>query len=165
MMSSNNQDNSLSSFLVGMVIGLLTGGLLTLIYSPNSGSENRRKAREWADDTQSTLKDGADKVRDKAENLRDEMENPYGKARQFIDEKRYTLEQRWNNWQAKRESEKMSEAKDREASKDWSESETSEAKDHKASKNSSESETSEAIEGAAVVASSDSSDEKKSENS
>jgi gas vesicle protein len=122
-MSSNNQDNSLSNFLLGMVIGLLTGGILSLIYSPNSGEENRRKARAWADDTQSTIKDRACQVRDKAENLRDEMENPYGKARQFIDEKRYTLEQRWNNWQAKREADKLSEAKDREAAQEWDDSE------------------------------------------
>ena len=115
-MSSNNQDNSLTNFLLGMIIGLLTGGILSLIYSPNSGEENRRKAKAWADETSHS-------VREKAEALRDEVENPYGKARQFIDEKRYSLEQRWNNWQAKREADKMSEAKEREAAQDWDDAE------------------------------------------
>lgn len=114
-MSNQQSDNSLQNFLIGVIVGLLTGGILSLMYSPNSGSENRRLTRKWAEDTGSNIKD-------KATHLKEEVENPYSKARQFIDEKRYNLEQQWNKFQARKEASKMSEAKEREA-ESWDTSE------------------------------------------
>jgi gas vesicle protein len=104
---SKSQDNSLQNFLVGLLVGALTGALLSLLYSPNSGSENRRLAKKWVDDTSSDLKEGV-------EHLKEEVENPYSKARQYLDEKRYSLEKRWNKWQATQDAKKINEAKSRE---------------------------------------------------
>jgi gas vesicle protein len=107
---SKSHDNSLQNFLVGMVIGLLTGSLLSLLYSPNSGPKNRRIAKKWMDDTTEDLKEGID-------TLKDEVENPYSKARQFLEEKRYCLEQQWHKWQARQEAKKINDAKQKEESR------------------------------------------------
>jgi gas vesicle protein len=104
---SKSQDHSLQNFLAGLLVGALTGALLSLLYSPNSGTENRRLAKKWVDDTNEDLKEGV-------EHLKEEVENPYSKARQFLDEKRYSLEKRWNQWQARQEAKKINEAKSRE---------------------------------------------------
>ena len=104
---SKSQDHSLQNFLVGLVVGALTGALLSLLYSPNSGSENRRLAKKWADDTTEDLKEGV-------EQIKDEVENPYSKARQFLDEKRYGLEKRWQKWQSGQDAKKINDAKSRE---------------------------------------------------
>jgi gas vesicle protein len=106
--SHHHSDQSLSNFLFGMVIGLLTGGILSLMYSPSSGEENRRKAKQWADDT----KQWAD---DKKETLKEEIQNPYSKARQFVDEKRFTIEEQWNRWQNQKKAERTSVAKQKES--------------------------------------------------
>jgi gas vesicle protein len=107
-MRHSNNDSSLSNFLIGVVVGLLTGGVLSLMYSPNSGDENRRKAKEWAGEKKQWAED-------KTENLKEEIQNPYSKARQFIDEKRYTVEEQWKRWQNERQAVKASVAKDKEA--------------------------------------------------
>ena len=100
-MSSSSNDNSLQNFLLGVLFGLLTGGILSLLFSPNSGTENRRAAKKWADDTTETLKE--------------EMENPYSKLRQFVDEQKYMVEEKWNAWQKERKAARVSEAKKKEA--------------------------------------------------
>jgi gas vesicle protein len=107
-MRHSSHDSSLSNFLIGVVVGLLTGGVLSLMYSPNSGDENRRKAKEWADEKKQWAEE-------KKETLKEEIQNPYSKARQFIDEKRYTVEEQWKRWQNERQAVKASEAKDKEA--------------------------------------------------
>ena len=104
---SKSQDHSLQNFLAGLLVGALTGALLSLLYSPHSGTENRRLAKKWVDDTNEDLKEGV-------EHLKEEVENPYSKARQFLDEKRYSLEKRWNKWQASQDAKKINEAKSRE---------------------------------------------------
>ncbi len=118
---SKSHDNSLQNFLVGMVIGLLTGSLLSLLYSPNSGPKNRRIAKKWMDDTTEDLKEGID-------TLKDEVENPYSKARQFLEEKRYCLEQQWHKWQARQEAKKINEAKQKEE-EHWDDDEESSSTD------------------------------------
>ena len=104
----SNNGSPLSNFLIGIIVGLLTGGIISLLYSPNSGDENRRKAKEWADDKKQWAEN-------KTETLKEEIQNPYSKARQFIDEKRYTIEEQWKRWQNERQAVKTSEAKDKEA--------------------------------------------------
>ena len=118
---SKSHDNSLQNFLVGMVIGLLTGSLLSLLYSPNSGPKNRRIAKKWMDDTTEDLKEGID-------TLKDEVENPYSKARQFLEEKRYCLEQQWHKWQARQEAKKINEAKQKEEDR-WDDEDESTSSD------------------------------------
>lgn len=105
---SKSQDHSLQNFLVGLLVGVLTGGLLSLLYSPNSGSENRRLAKKWANDTTDDFKEGFETLKE------DVVENPYSRARQFLDEKRYTLEKKWQKWQNCQDAKKIHEAKHRE---------------------------------------------------
>jgi gas vesicle protein len=102
MMMSKNTDHSLQNFLVGLLVGLLSGGLLALLLSPNSGEENRKTAKRFVDEIPEVVKD--------------ELENPYSKTSEFIDRQRFKMESAWGNIRKSMDADRHAKAKQKEES-------------------------------------------------
>jgi gas vesicle protein len=100
MMMSKNADHSLQNFLVGLLVGLLSGGLLALLLSPNSGEENRKTAKRFVDEIPEVVKD--------------ELENPYSKTSEFIDRQRFKMESAWGNIRKAMDADRIAKAKQKE---------------------------------------------------
>lgn len=100
MMMSKNADHSLQNFLVGLLVGLLSGGLLALLLSPNSGEENRKTAKRFVDEIPDVVKD--------------ELENPYSKTSEFIDRQRFKMESAWGNIRKAMDADRIAKAKQKE---------------------------------------------------
>ncbi|MFM7389652.1 MAG: YtxH domain-containing protein [Vampirovibrionales bacterium] len=93
-------DSSLSHFLTGLIIGFLSGGVLALLLSPQSGQENRKTVKRAA----STLSDS----------VKNEVQNPYGNTQRFIEKQRYYVEKQWQKLQSQLKSTRLEKAKQRE---------------------------------------------------
>jgi gas vesicle protein len=69
---NNNSCDCGSSFLTGMLVGVVVGGAVALLYSPQSGKENREfvkkkvvQAKDFAVDKFDDLKEGALELKSK----------------------------------------------------------------------------------------------------
>jgi gas vesicle protein len=93
-------DHSLQNFLLGLLIGLLSGGLLALLLSPKSGEENRKTAKRFVEEIPDVVKE--------------EWENPYSKTSDFINKQRFKLESSWDSICKALQAERQAKAKQKE---------------------------------------------------
>jgi gas vesicle protein len=100
MMMMARSDTSLSHFLTGLIIGFLSGGIVALLLSPQSGEENRETVKRAT----STL----------ADSVKDEVSNPYGHTQRFIEKQRFNIEKQWSKLQAQLKASQLEKAKKRE---------------------------------------------------
>jgi gas vesicle protein len=97
---SHSSDQSLQNFLLGLLVGVLGGGLLALLLSPNTGEDNRKAVQKLAHDI--------------PESIKEEIENPYSKTSDFINKQRYHLEQSLSGLKKSINSAKQTKAKEKE---------------------------------------------------
>jgi gas vesicle protein len=95
------------NFLLGLLFGLLSGGLLSLLLAPASGEESRRWVKK-------TAKDVSDKAKDIPDAVKDEISNPYSKTLSFLEAQRYKLEKHWVALQEQFYAKRREQAKQRE---------------------------------------------------
>ena len=93
-------DHSLQNFLVGLLIGLLSGGLLALLLSPQTGEENRKTAKRFVEEIPEVVKD--------------EWENPYSKTSDFINKQRFKIESSWASIRKALQADRIAKAKQKE---------------------------------------------------
>lgn len=93
---NGNNGKNIGSFLVGLVVGGLTGAAAMLLLAPQSGKETRtqiqQKSIELRDQTVKTVEDVAAQVRGKAHKIGDSGREQAGELQQrgqdVIDEQR-----------------------------------------------------------------------------
>jgi gas vesicle protein len=100
MSKQSSDDQSLQNFLVGLLVGLLSGGLLALLLSPQSGEENRKTAKRFVEEMPDVVKD--------------EWENPYSKTSDFINKQRFKLESSWASIRKALQADRIAKAKQKE---------------------------------------------------
>ena len=88
------------NFFLGLLFGLLSGGLLSLLLAPASGEESRRWVKE--------------KAKEIPEAVKDEVSNPYSATLSFLEKQRYTLEKHWHTLQEQFYAKRREQAKQRE---------------------------------------------------
>ncbi len=96
---SRESDDGIFSFLLGLTLGMVGGGIVAVLFAPKAGDETRKDVREFIE----ALPDRID----------GEME-PYSKSRQFIDRTRANIENRVDKISKERKAKNMAEAKRRE---------------------------------------------------
>ena len=89
---------SMTSFLFGLLVGSLAGGLLGFLFSPRSGEANRQLLAERF-----------------GRQLPDDLSNPYSDTRQFFDGQKARLEGRFESMRARRLARRQARAKELEA--------------------------------------------------
>mgnify|MGYP002779995890 FL=1 len=90
----------IAEFLMGLFIGLATGGLIAVLLAPRSGKESRDTAVRFAKNLPGSI--------------REDLNDPQGKTRSFIDRKRYQIEGKLHGLQESRQASRMAKAKRRE---------------------------------------------------
>ena len=93
-------DHSLQNFLIGLLVGLLSGGLLALLLSPQTGEENRKTAKRFVEEIPEAVKD--------------EWENPYSKTSDFINKQRFKIESSWASIRKALQADRIAKAKQKE---------------------------------------------------
>lgn len=84
---NNNSCDCGSTFLTGLLVGVVVGGAVALLYSPKSGKENREfvkkkalQARDFAMDKFDDLKEGALELKDKTQKAVKAAEKEFKKS-------------------------------------------------------------------------------------
>ena len=94
---ARDNDDDISSFMLGLVAGLAGGALAGILLAPKSGDELRED-----------INDLAQKL---PKRLNDEIGNPQGRARSFIDRTRYNIESQVDKVKKDIEADRMARAK------------------------------------------------------
>ncbi len=94
---SREADDSILTFLAGMALGAIGGGLLGVLLAPKSGDELRADANAF--------------MRSLPGRVNDELKNPNAKTREFIDKTRYSIENQVGKVKKDRDADRMAKAK------------------------------------------------------
>ena len=94
---SREADDSILTFLTGMALGGIGGGLLGVLLAPKSGDELRADANAF--------------VRSLPSRVNEELKNPNAKTREFIDKTRYSIENQVGKVKKDRDADRMAKAK------------------------------------------------------
>lgn len=89
--------DGLLTFLAGMALGMLGGGLMGVLFAPKSGDELRADANAF--------------VRSLPSRVNEEFNNPNAKTREFIDKTRYSIENQVGKVKKDRDADRMAKAK------------------------------------------------------
>lgn len=94
---SRESDDGIFTFLAGMLLGMLGGGLMGLLFAPKSGDELRADANTF--------------VRTLPGRVNEELSNPNTKTREFIEKTRYSIENQVGKVKKDRDAGRMAKAK------------------------------------------------------
>ena len=94
---SRDNDDGIFSFLAGMTLGMIGGGLAGLLFAPKSGDELREDVHGF--------------VRNLPSRVNEELSNPNARTREFIDKTRYSIETQVGKVKKDREADRMAKAK------------------------------------------------------
>ncbi len=94
---SKESDDGIFTFIAGMAVGLLSGGLMGLLFAPKSGDELRADLHEA--------------VRNLPGKINDEFRNPNTRTREFIDRTRYNIEDQMGKVKRDWDADRMAKAK------------------------------------------------------
>jgi gas vesicle protein len=94
---SRDNDDGIFSFLAGMMLGMVGGGIAGLLFAPKSGDELREDVHGF--------------VRNLPTRVNDELHNPNARTREFIDKTRYSIETQVGKVKKDREADRMAKAK------------------------------------------------------
>ena len=85
------------TFLAGMALGMIGGGIAGILFAPKSGDELRADANAF--------------VRSLPGRVNDELHNPNAKTREFIEKTRYNIESQVGKVRKDRDADRMAKAK------------------------------------------------------
>ena len=94
---SREADDGILTFLAGMALGMIGGGLVGILLAPKSGDELRADANAF--------------VRSLPNRVNDELRNPNAKTREFIEKTRYNIENQVGKVKKDRDADRMAKAK------------------------------------------------------
>ncbi|MCE3235445.1 MAG: hypothetical protein K0Q50_1625 [Vampirovibrio sp.] len=94
---SREGDDGIFTFLAGMALGMLGGGLMGILFAPKSGDELRADANAF--------------VRSLPSRVNEEFSNPHTRTREFIDKTRYSIENQVGKVKKDRAADRMAKAK------------------------------------------------------
>ena len=97
---SREGDDGIYTFLAGMALGMLGGGLAGILFAPKSGDELRADANAF--------------VRSLPSRVNEELSNPHTRTREFIDKTRYSIENQVGKVKKDRAAGRMAKAKEAE---------------------------------------------------
>jgi gas vesicle protein len=97
---SREADDGILTFLAGMALGMIGGGLAGIMLAPKSGDELRSDANAF--------------VRSLPSRMNEEFKNPNAKTREFIDKTRYSIENQVGKVKKDRDAGRMAKAKEAE---------------------------------------------------
>jgi gas vesicle protein len=97
---SREADDGILTFLAGMALGMIGGGLMGILLAPKSGDELRADANAF--------------VRSLPNRVNDEFRNPNTKTREFIEKTRYSIENQVGKVKKDRDAGRMAKAKEAE---------------------------------------------------
>jgi gas vesicle protein len=96
-MGQQDRQESTFSFIAGLMLGLLGGGMLGLLFAPKSGDELRSDINEF--------------VKELPDKLNDEFRNPNTRTREFIAKTRYNIETQVGKVKRDMQADRMAKAK------------------------------------------------------
>jgi len=94
---SREGDDGIFTFLAGMALGMLGGGLMGILFAPKSGDELRADANAF--------------VRSLPGRMNEELNNPNAKTREFIERTKYSIENQVGKVKKDRAADRMAKAK------------------------------------------------------
>lgn len=94
------ESDSIVEFLIGIVIGLATGGILAMLFAPRTGRETRQSVQRFCNRFPSQV--------------RDEIQDPEGKTRSFIGKTLINIENQVEKVSKAIQAGRMADAKNRE---------------------------------------------------
>jgi gas vesicle protein len=94
--ASSQQDCHLGQFLLGVVVGFLSGSLIGVLLAPRSGQQSIELASRLP------------------QKLRSDWDNPYGKTRSLVDKGKAQLEDQWQAKQSRLRAKRLAKAKKKE---------------------------------------------------
>lgn len=94
---SRESDDGIFTFLAGMAIGMLGGGLAGILFAPKSGDQLRADAQGF--------------IRNLPGKVNEELRNPNTRTREFIDKTRYNIENQVGKVKNDRDADRMARAK------------------------------------------------------
>lgn len=97
---SREGDDGIFTFLAGMALGMLGGGLAGILFAPKSGDELRADANAF--------------MRSLPSRVNEELSNPRTRTREFIDKTRYSIENQVGKVKKDRAAGRMAKAKEAE---------------------------------------------------
>jgi gas vesicle protein len=97
---SREGDDGIFTFLAGMALGMLGGGLMGILFAPKSGDELRADANAF--------------VRNLPSRVNEEFSNPNTRTREFIEKTRYSIENQVGKVKKDRQAGRMAKAKEAE---------------------------------------------------
>lgn len=74
-----------SSFFTGLLAGAAIGGIIALLYAPQSGQETRDQIKKKLDDLEKDFENLKDKVSDKKNDIKDDLLNKLAEIQREID--------------------------------------------------------------------------------
>ena len=95
--ANSGSDDSIVTFLAGMALGVIGGGLVGILFAPKSGDELRGDAHIF--------------MRSLPSRVNEEFKNPNAKTREFIDKTRYGIENQVGKVKKDRDAGRMAKAK------------------------------------------------------
>jgi gas vesicle protein len=93
-------NDGLAEFLIGLILGIASGGILALLFAPRSGAETQRNVQRF--------------ISDLPNQVRDDIQNPEGKTRSFLDKTIINIENQVGKVNRAIRAGRMAEAKRRE---------------------------------------------------
>tara|TARA_A100001015_G_scaffold285599_1_gene353346 strand:- start:33 stop:308 length:276 start_codon:yes stop_codon:yes gene_type:complete len=75
-----------SKFLEGIMIGTLLGGILGLLFAPESGEETRKKIKSKTQNKEALMENAKGQTEDLIEKTKDAIELGFAKVKKLIEE-------------------------------------------------------------------------------